>query len=242
MTEIPNTVNGKIEYFEQHIPLWAADPAAIGLTANQIVDISALTGTARISYNSAQTARQASKSATFAQTGDVQSMVGLGSALIATIRAFADANNSQQAVFIAAGIDPINPASPTPPPVPATNVRASLLNSGEIRLDWDGTVANGTFYAVSRRLGEAEPFELIGSVSAKTFIDTTIPAATAEATYTLRTIRDTETSDDSEPITVRLGVGGVGVGGGAANTGGVGGVGGVGGESSGEDGSIGIAA
>ena len=56
------------------------------LTADQIVDISALTGTARTSYNDAQAARQASRSATLAQVGDVQSMVGPGSALIATIR------------------------------------------------------------------------------------------------------------------------------------------------------------
>lgn len=68
------------------------------------------------------------------------------------------------------------------------------------------TTANGTFYAVSRRLGEGQPFALLGSVSARSFVDTTIPAATAEATYTLRTHRDTESSDESEPITVRFGV------------------------------------
>lgn len=208
MSEIPDTINGKIQYFEQHIPLWSADPAAIGLSAQQIIDITSLTGAARVAYNDAQAARQASKSATVTQTAAVASMMTLGTALVATIRAYADASGDNPEVYAAAGIAPPAPPSPLSPPVPATDVAASLLNSGEVRLSWTGTVANGTFYTVHRRLGAGQPFELIGSAAAKSFVDTTIAAGTAEATYFLRTHRDELVSDDSEPITVRFGVAG----------------------------------
>ncbi|MFG0259179.1 MAG: hypothetical protein ACF8LK_02410, partial [Phycisphaerales bacterium JB041] len=62
-------------------------------------------------------------------------------------------------------------------------------------------------------------FELLGSVSAKSFIDTTIPAATAEATYFLRTHRDAHTSDACAPIVVRLGVNAAGTVNSSARTG-----------------------
>lgn len=208
MSEIPDTINGKIQYFEQHIPLWAADPVAIGLTAQQMMDITSLTGAARVAYNAAQAARQESKGATVTQNAAVASMMTLGTALIATIKAYADANGNDLAVYTSAGISPGGTPTPLPAPVPATDVSAMLLNSGEIRLSWRGTVANGTFYTVHRRIGNGagDGFELIGSAAAKAFVDTTIPAGTSEASYYLVTHRDELTSDNSEPITVRFGV------------------------------------
>lgn len=42
--------------------------------------------------------------------------------------------------------------------------------------------------------------------NARAVLCETVPASSAEALYFLKTIRDELTSDDSEPITVRLGV------------------------------------
>ena len=204
MAEVPNTVLGRIEFFEQHIPVWAADPTAIGLTAAQVIELSTLTGAARVAYNSAQAGRQTAKATTLAQNNAVSDMMTFGTAAIATIRAFADINDDQ-GVYVAAEITPDGTPSPLPPPVPATNLAADLLNTGQIKLSWKGTIANGTFYAVWRRLGEGEPYETLGSVSAKSFIDTTIPVATPEATYYLVTHRDELSSEATEPITVRFG-------------------------------------
>ena len=205
MAEVPNTVLGKIEFFEQHIPVWSADPTAIGLTAQQIIDLTGLTGAARVAYNDAQSVRQTAKAATLTQNNAVADMMAFGTAAIATIKAFADISGDDQSVYAAAEITPDGSPSPLPPPVPATELAAELLNTGQIKLSWKGTVAHGTFYAVWRRLGEGQPYETLGSVSAKSFTDTTIPVATPEATYYLITHRDELSSEATEPITVRFG-------------------------------------
>lgn len=221
MSEIPETINGQIAYFERHLPVWAADPGAIGLTAGQVAEIAARTSAARAGFDAAEAARRASKSATLVKKERVRGMLDLGTALVATVRAFADTAASTEgdsaaaAVYARAAIAPIGEPSPLPPPAQAKNLTATLRNSGAIELRWKGTVANGTFYTVWRRLGAGRAFELLGSVSAKRFVDSTLPAATAEAMYFLRTHRDELTSDACEPIVVRLGV----VASGTGNTG-----------------------
>ncbi len=211
MAELPETILGQLEYFEQHIPVWAADPAAIGLTAAQIADITTFTGAMRISYNNAQAARADSKSKTVLQADALGSMLGLGTALIATIKAFADASGNGPAVFAAAQIDPDNIPAPTDPPVAATGFVTTLANSGAIEIGWKGTTANGTYYTIHRRLDSETDFALIGNASDREFTDATIPAGTPKATYYLVTHRDALESGQSEHITVNLGVsGGIG--------------------------------
>jgi hypothetical protein len=205
MTDIPDTVLGKIQFFEQHIPVWAADPAAIGLDAGAIVEITSRTGAARLSYNDAQAARSASRAATVNQTADIKHMMAFGTAVVATIKAFADLSGDDQAVYAAAEITPDGNPSPLAPPAPATNLAADLLNTGALKLTWKGTVAHGTFYAVWRRLENETEYETLGSVSAKSFTDTSLPVGTPEATYYLVTHRDEMSSDATEPITVRFG-------------------------------------
>jgi len=218
MAELPNDILGKLEYFEQHIPVWASDPAAIGLTAQQVIDITSFTGAMRVSYNNAQAARAESKSKTVLQRDALGSMVGLGTALIATIKAFADASGAGPAVYAAAQIDPANTASPIDPPVVATEFITSLHNSGAIEINWKGTVANGTYYTIHRKLDSETNFSLIGNASDRYFKDSTIPAGTPRATYYLITHRDALNSGQSEHITVNLGVVG-GTVGGTADTG-----------------------
>ncbi len=229
MAELPETILGQLEYFEQHIPVWAADPAAIGLDAQQIMDITTLTGTMRLAYNDAQAARAESKSMTVLQREALGSMLGLGTALIATIKAFADSTGNSPAVYAAAQIDPSNVPAPIAPPAVATGFVTTLANSGAIELSWKGTTANGTYYTVWRKLNTESNFSIIGNASGRTFTDATIPGGTPSAIYYLITHRDTLSSGESEHVSVMLGVGS-----GSINTGG---------ESSGESsGSLGLAA
>lgn len=203
---IPSTILAKIEFFEQRLPDWAADPAAIGLTAPQISDLINRTTAARQAYSAAQQIRQQSRNATAVQNDAVSAMASFGSDLIATIRAFADLQTDPVAVFQSAEIDPPQPSNtPLPPPAPATDLAVTLLNTGAIRLTWKGTTANGTFYDVYRRLGEAGSFALIGSSATRGFDDTTLPAGTASATYYTVARRDAFSSDASVPALVRFG-------------------------------------
>lgn len=208
MTTIPRTLNGRIIFFEQHLPSWSADPGAIGLSAQQVADITLLTEAARADFDAAHAARQLARSATILQHGSIGAMMRLGTALVATIRAYGDATDDEAEVAARANIPPIDAPSPAPPPTMATGLSHSLRNSGAIRLKWRGTVANGTFYSIWRTI--AGDRELLGSVSARGFTDKTIPAGTPEASYQLRTHRDEHASAWSEMICVKLGVAGSG--------------------------------
>ncbi len=205
MSDIPDTVLGKIEFFEQHIPVWAADPVSIGLDLAAIAEISTRTGAARIAYNESQAARSASRARTVIQTDTIEGMMEFGTAVISTIKAFADISGDDQSVYAAAELSPDDPRAPLAPPVPATDLNADLLNTGAIKLTWKGTVSHGTFYAVWRRLDSETAYKTLGSVSAKAFTDTSLPVGTPEANYYLVTHRDELSSDATEPITVRFG-------------------------------------
>jgi len=139
-------------------------------------------------------------------------MMEIGTSLLATIRAFADYTESTSGadaaaeVYTNADISPYNTANPTPPPAPATDLKADLLNTGGIKLSWNGTTANGTVYAIWRRAGNESDFTQIATSGKPTYEDQTVPTGSTEVNYYLQTIRDELTSDNSEWITVRLGV------------------------------------
>lgn len=159
-----------------------------------------------MSYNDTQALRSQAKASTLSQTTNVKAMMNFGTAVIATIKAFADINGNNQDVYVQAEISPDNAPAPLAPPQPATELQADLLNTGEIKLTWKGTVANGTFYSVWRQLGDATTFDTLGSVSAKSFVDASVPQGTVEAVYYLVTHRDELSSEATEPIVVRFGV------------------------------------
>ena len=151
-------------------------------------------------------ARQASKNATATQNASVRQMLHQGTAMIQTIRAFADLSGDPDAVFTTAELDaPSAKGTPRPAPVPATGMAAELLNTGAIKLTWKGTVAFGTVYTIYRRIGEGS-FTPIGTSTTKSFVDETIPVGTPEVDYAAITQRDGQSSDLSEPIVVRFGV------------------------------------
>ena len=199
MATFPTTKDGRIEYFEQRLPQWLADPAAIGLTIDQVNALAVLVVDSRNAYTAAQQGKQETKNLVFAQDTAIGSMMDLGSALVATIRAFADATGATDGevaaaeVFSAANLSPNNPT-------------ASLLNSGGIGLTWKGTTANGTVYSIWRRTSDESSFTQIATSGERTYEDQTLPTGLAEVVYFLKTHRDDLVSDDSEPITVRLGV------------------------------------
>ncbi len=212
MASFPNDKDGKIEYFEQRLPQWVADPASVGLTADQVAALALLVLDARSGYTAAQQGKQDTRNLIFTQDIAINSMMGLGTALVATIRAFADATGQLDGdaafadVYTAANLSPFNAATPLAPPSPATNLQASLLNSGGIKLTWNGTTANGTVYSVWRRTNNETSFTQLATSGQRTYEDQTVPAGSTEVLYFLKTIRDELTSDDSESITVRLGV------------------------------------
>ena len=86
MRTIPRTIEKRIEFFEQHIEQWDANAAALGLSAEAIEQLGERLIAARSASDTANTLRQQAKNATTTQSAALDSLMELGSAVVATIR------------------------------------------------------------------------------------------------------------------------------------------------------------
>lgn len=210
MSVIPRTLSEQLDFFEQHLPVWAANPAAIGLTPVQIADLSLLVSEARAAFENAIDARESSRSATMIQSFAFLAMVTLGSDLIKTIKAFAE-TSGDNSVYGAAQIPP--PAAPTPagPPVEPTHLAANFLSPFGLGLSWKGSVAQGAYFGIWRRLGGETNYTLIATSKTKAYDDTTVPAGTQSVQYYISAHRD-EFTVNSSVLALQFGAGGAGAG------------------------------
>jgi hypothetical protein len=222
MSVLPETVIGQIEFCEAHWPVWNAAPAAIGLTGPQVVELKTATEAARLSFNAAIAARQASKAATTTQNANVGTMRGVAADLIRQIKAYAELQSNPAAVYAAAQIP--EPAAPTPaaPPGKPTDFEVALNSDGSITLSWNSTnsaASTGAFFTVSRKLPGQGAFSGVGGAPGTTnenrrafFVDTTIPTSAAGqgAQYIVQGFRGTRVGEASDAVVVQFGVDGGG--------------------------------
>jgi len=218
---LPTGLNERIAYFEQRLVAWNSSLAALGLSAQNLTDLTSLTTQARANYNAAQSAKNAAKAATTNQDNSVEALLDLGADLIKTIRAKALTTNNPTLYSIAQIPPPATPHTIGAPPAPA-NVRATLLNTGGIELKWEGSLANATFFSIWRKIATEPAFTQIGTTAQKFFLDQTLPADGAilgGVNYAVKAQRIGFESDFSEPILVRFGIGsGAQAGQGGGNT------------------------
>ncbi len=206
MPLIPTNKAAAISFFQSHLAAWQSDPAAIGLTAQQVADLAAATDAAGASLLAMHEAHNAAQSATAANDADIAAMRALGSGLIATIRAFARASNDP-GVYADADIPAPRPRTPAPTPDAPTHVRGSINNRGAVELRWKGTLALHAFFEVYRKFEDQHEWTLLASVGAKAFTDETIPpGSTSAVSYFVLARRGEHRGEPSDPITVRMGV------------------------------------
>ncbi|MFG0283362.1 MAG: hypothetical protein ACF8R7_02975 [Phycisphaerales bacterium JB039] len=207
MPTIPTSREAQINYFEQHVAIWANDPAAIGLTSGIVTNLNGLTQQARSAFVSVEAVRSQSKASTTGYYNATDAMREAGAAAIDAIRAFAKTSGDPN-VYEAAQIPP--PASPTPYPAPAapSGVKTSLDASGNIIIDWDITQpAPGAqvFTVIYRRLNANGAYSIIGNTQGKQFTDTTVPVGTSEVAYQLQSLAGGQTGPFSDAVNVYLG-------------------------------------
>ncbi len=89
------------------------------------------------------------------------------------------------------------PSDPTPagPPEQPTELSASLLPGGGLKLKWKGSVAQGAYFSVYRRLDGETNFTLLKSPKDKFYEDTAIPGGTSSVMYFIQAVRDGFTVD-----------------------------------------------
>lgn len=214
MPVLPPTRLAQIQFFETHLPVWASEPEAIGLTADQVADLQMRTNLARANYEAAQTARENSRNATVGYHQAVDAMRELGGSLINAIKAFAAATGDPK-VYTTAQVPPPSPRKPAPPPAAPAEITTTMQKNGAVMLRWKLTQpAPGaeTFVSIARQLNGVGEFVLIGTTGEKKFVDEKLPPGTASAVYLLRAHRGGVDSPFSEPVTLYLGIPGGGTG------------------------------
>ncbi|MBY0307700.1 MAG: hypothetical protein K2Q09_03070, partial [Phycisphaerales bacterium] len=117
----------QIVWFENHLPLWAAAPAAFGITAAQVTALTTAVTKARKAYNAAQAARDASKAATTGENTAVASMLVSGRALVNIMKSFIESvTPPNTALWGQAGLEPDAGPGTAPDPTAPFRLSATL--------------------------------------------------------------------------------------------------------------------
>lgn len=209
MAVLPDSRVDQIEFCEAHIDVWSAAPATIGLTAAQVAALSGLTEDARKDYLAAQTARDASKSATEKFYDSTRDMREKAAELIRVIKTFADTTNNPNVYQLAQIPQPAAP-SVNPPPGKPTGITITLNASGAIALSWKSENASGGFFQVYRRIGTSTTgaFTNIGGTGNREFTDGTLPLGSTSVTYRIQGFRGQDPGESSDNVLVQFGVAG----------------------------------
>jgi len=205
---LPGSLLAQIEFFEQRIATWAADPAAIGLTAPQVAGLAAEVGAARVAYNASLAARISSRDSTVTFHNATSTMAATGRGLIKEIKAFAQSTGDDD-VYADASIPP--PADPEPlgPPGTPYDMTTTLNNAGHLLLTWkadNASASSGAYFMLQRRLNTEQSFTLLGGVGAKSFTDVTVPLGTNQAIYIITPHRADLVGQPSNQVVVQFGV------------------------------------
>lgn len=204
MPEIPDSRIGKIEYFEVHAPIWTTNGLALGLDPLEAAALGVETTDARTAYDAAIAARDASKAATLDYYQKVEQMHNRGSGLLGQIRGKVD-SSGDTSLYVLAQVEPPADPTPAPPPDPATDLGGFINNVGDIDLSWRGSLSNGTYYTVWRKLPSENDFFQVASSGTLQWTDSTVPAATTFVQYIVYAHRDSFTSAPTEPIAILFG-------------------------------------
>ena len=186
---LPNSREQTISWFTERIDEWAAKASAIGLTAAQVTELATRLAAAETSFDTAVASRIASKNATVNFYNDTDDLKSYGADLIKVIKAFAESSDDPS-VYATASVPP--PAPPTPagaPPQP-TELTATLMPGGSLRLGWKGTVSQSAYFSIFRKAEGETAFTMLDSTDEKFFDDTSIPAGANTVVYYIQARRD----------------------------------------------------
>lgn len=203
---VPNTQQAAIDFYNTRLVPWATHFAAIGILAPQVAEMDTLVTDAQDKLAAALAARQAAKDATLDLAFAMEAMRAFGGELIKTIRTHAEITGDNQ-VYVLSEIPPVAPPTPAGPPVQPTELAARILLPFGLGLSWKGSIAQGAFFGVWRRLDGEAGYTLIGNAKTKNYDDQTLPAGTASVDYYITAYRD-DFAVNSQPISVQIGANG----------------------------------
>lgn len=209
MAVVPKARDELLTFFQLRVEAWLADPASIGLEAQQAAEVAAaLEALAEAEREAIDLKRRTMSAVARAAIRDEQ-LRRVGGAAINTIRAFARATDDPD-VFARASLPSVRPRSPLPAPQAPVNVRPRLTSHGTVEVTWQASVAHGTTFLVYRRLlGAPEtagmgPLEFVGAAHETSITDQRIPPRILGLLYTVRAMRGRKQSPFSALASMTL--------------------------------------
>ncbi len=214
MALVPDTKQGKVNFYQSKLTPWTTSATAIGTTSGAVTALGTLATAAATALAAQATAEAAFRSAVATADLAVDAMAKAGADIVSAIRT--KARTAGDSVYTLAQIPaPANP-SPRPAPGAPTNFAVALENNGAVTLTWkcaNPAGSAGTMYQVYRRINgtpsASVDFAYLGGTGAKSFVDSTLPAGSTAVTYQIRAVRSTATGPWAQ-FNVNFGVGGGG--------------------------------
>jgi hypothetical protein len=182
----------------------SATPTAYGLVAGQATAYAALNTTFQTAYTTAITPSTRTKATVAAKNSARVPLRKMASDLAKIIDGTPTVTDQQK---IDLGLNvrktPSNPGSPGTP----SDFEVELTALGYLNTKWKCTnPTGGTMYQVFRKIGTAEPTYL-GGTGSKKFVDSTLPAGTADVTYMIQAVRSSGVGAWTD-FNVKIGVSG----------------------------------
>ncbi len=212
---VPANKLPRLQFYEEHVPPWTANAAAIGLTPAIMTAFAPKVAACRTAYTAQQAAILAAKAATENfnnRLKDLHEDPGGGAEIIRLIKNWAESKEDPN-VYVLAQIPAPSEPAPVPPPGTPEQFRVEVLQVGTVKLSWkcrNPVGVAGTIYEVWRYVGTGEgPFSYAGSTGIREFLDETLPSGGSPVTYRITAVRST-VRGVTAVFTVRFGQGGSG--------------------------------
>jgi hypothetical protein len=164
---------------------------AYGLTTLQASDYQTLNDTFAAKYQLAQAPDTRTKATVQGLKDARVALVAKASQLAKIVEATPTVTNEQKAAL---GLSVRATPQPAPAPGTCSDFKVELLGDGSVQSTWRANNppgVSGVTYQVWRRFGSVGEFAYAGATGEKKFIDSTIPAGTAQVQYQVRGIRPT---------------------------------------------------
>lgn len=207
MSTIPTNYDAALDWCVDHVPIWLANPAEIGLVTE---DVTALQGMAN-QVNQLLMARNQARAAAIGATGAfneaAKEMRDFASLQVAKVRTFAKGSDTPAVVYEDAQIPAPAKRSPRPAPGTPAPFAIALEQSGTLVVSFkceNPPRVGALTYRVERSLGAQQPFTFLVNAKSRRFEDATVPNGSGDVTY--RVTAQSSTKDGAPGyFTVRFG-------------------------------------
>lgn len=210
MSELPQSRQGRLEYFEARASLWLGNATNIGITSTQASALKAAAGVNRSDFDSMQIARDAAKAATNTFYTTNNTLVNLGRDLIRTIKAYAETTNNPM-VYSLSNIDPPAPPEPVPAPLTPTDFTGYVTPDGVVTLSWKATPSgptSGVFFIVERKRAGSTEYSILTATMEKACMDPSAHVEQSQIQYRVKAVRGETESDWTTPVSFNFAGGG----------------------------------